>query len=61
MEVSLAPCIISGFPLGVNDICALLGCYAVQIGSLPQTFQDNLSEDPKEFPEQSVTTYQYKR
>ena len=32
----------------------------MQIGSLPQTFQDNLSEDPKEFPEQSVTIYQYK-
>jgi hypothetical protein len=33
-------CVISGFRSGVNEVCALLVCYAVQNGNLLPTFRD---------------------
>ena len=33
---------ISGFRGGANEIRALLGCYAAQIGNSVPTFRDNL-------------------
>ena len=36
-------CVISGFLQDVDEICALLECYAVQRGNYVQTFRDNLS------------------
>ena len=36
-------CVISGFRRDVDEICALLRCYAVLNGSSVPTFQDNLS------------------
>ena len=35
--------VVAGFPHGVNEICALLGCYAGQNGSFLWTFPDNSS------------------
>jgi len=34
---------VAGFTHGVNEICALLACYAAQNGSFLWTFRDNLS------------------
>jgi hypothetical protein len=34
---------ISGFRRDVNEICALLGCYAAQSGDSVPTFGENLS------------------
>jgi len=39
----LEPCVISGFHRRVNEICDLLGFYALQIGSSISTFLDNIS------------------
>jgi len=36
-------CMIAGFTRSVNEVCALLGFYAAQNGSLLPTFRDNLS------------------
>jgi hypothetical protein len=36
-------CVIAGFSRSVNEICALLGFYTAQNGSLLPTFRDNLS------------------
>jgi hypothetical protein len=35
--------VISGFRRHVEEICALLGCYAELSGKLSPTFQDNVS------------------
>jgi hypothetical protein len=37
-------CLISGFRLCVDDICALLGYYAVSDASYVPTFRDNISD-----------------
>jgi hypothetical protein len=36
-------CVISGFRRDVDEICALLGCYAALSGSSVPTFRNNLS------------------
>jgi hypothetical protein len=36
-------CVISGFHRRVDEICALLRCYAALSGISVQTFRDNLS------------------
>ena len=36
-------CVIFGFCRGVNDVLALLGCYAAMTGSYLPTFRDSLS------------------
>jgi len=36
---------ISGFRRGVNEVFALLGCYAASIGSYWPTFRDNLERE----------------
>jgi hypothetical protein len=58
-------CMITGFRRGVNEIFALLECYAVHIGSYITTFRDNLLPSswtlkmgPTDCPETSATTYQ---
>jgi hypothetical protein len=38
--------VISGFRRNVDDICALLGYYAILSGSSVPTFRDNLSISP---------------
>jgi hypothetical protein len=35
-------CVTSGFRRGVNEIFALLGCYAALIGSYLPTFRENV-------------------
>jgi hypothetical protein len=35
--------VISGFRREVDEICALLGCYAANSGDFLPTFRDNLS------------------
>jgi hypothetical protein len=35
--------VISGFRREVDDICALLSCYAASSGDLLPTFRDNLA------------------
>jgi hypothetical protein len=44
-------CLTSGFRRGVNEIFALLGCYAALIGSYLVTFQVNLSDPALLFDE----------
>jgi hypothetical protein len=62
--------VISGFRCGVNEIFALVGCYAAQIGSQLPTFRDNLSvpssratvvtlEDGTDTLSRNVGNYQY--
>jgi hypothetical protein len=36
-------CVISGLPRDVDEICALLGCYAASSGNPLPTFRDNVS------------------
>ena len=47
-------CVIAGFSRSVNEICALLGFYAAQNGSLLPTFRDNIS-----LPSASVKVQDY--
>jgi hypothetical protein len=41
--VHLLACVISRFHLGLNEICALLGSYAVYNGNFVLPFRDKLS------------------
>jgi hypothetical protein len=43
MEKRLFIGMISGFHCGVNEVCALLGCYAASSGNFLPTFRNNLS------------------
>jgi hypothetical protein len=42
-HIIIIPIMISGFRRDVDEICALLGCYAAPSGNLLATFRDNES------------------